>query len=251
MTRILSWAGALAVASLAAAACSDDDILALDSMGNGGSAGAAAGSGGTASRAGASGSAGSGLGSAGAAGGGGRAGTGGGSGAGGSSGMGGSSGTGSSGNGAAPDAGAPDASVADAGACADAACECAVDVITALPYSQQWQTTGDDEADVVDLEGCQLCDNTADHIVTFTAAATATYRFFASSGGDVELAVYPGDCTAAPNDVACGEDIDLQGEDYNDQVDVEIEQGATVTVVVGESCEENGGAGTLTIQVAP
>ncbi len=91
--------------------------------------------------------------------------------------------------------------------------------------------------------GCQICDNTADHVVTFTAPATATYRFFASSGGDVELAVYPGDCTATPNNVACGEDIDLPGEDYDDQVDVDLARGATVTVVVGRGDRRRRDAG--------
>jgi hypothetical protein len=244
MTRIISWVGALALAALSAAACGDDDILLPPGMGDAGSGGSA-GRGGT----GTGGTGGSAAGTGGST-----AGTGGSA-----AGTGGSTaGTGGGGGSEAPDAGDSDASVAsdagdagDAGACTGPACECAVDVITALPYSQQWQTTDDTEADVIDIEGCQLCDNTADHIVTFTAPATATYRFFATSGGDVELAVYPGDCTAAPNDVSCGEDLDVENEDYNDQVDVEIAQGATVTVVVGESCEENGGAGTLTIQVAP
>jgi hypothetical protein len=240
--------GALAVVALSAAACGDDDIGGLSpdaDGGSGGAAGSGGGAGGT--RAGTGGSAagtgGSAAGSGGTAGGGGSA-----------AGTGGSA-AGTGGSAGAPDAGELDAGVdassADAGACTEPACACAVDAITALPYSQQWQTTADNEDDVIDLEGCQLCDNTADHIVTFTAPAAATYRFFATSGGDVELAVYPGDCTAAPNDVSCGEDIDLENEDYNDQVDVEIAQGQTVTVVVGESCEENGGAGTLTIQVAP
>lgn len=243
MTRIISWALALALGAVGAAACGDDDIPGLEPMGNGGSGGSA----------GRGGAGGTGAGTGGSA-----AGTGGGSspaGAGGNAAGAGGSAAGTGGSGDAPDAGESDASVApdagDAGACTEASCECAVDVITTLPYSQQWQTTDDGEADVVDLEECQLCDNTADHIVTFTAPAAATYRFFASSGGDVELAVYPGDCTAAPTDVACGEDLDVDNEDYNDQVDVEIAQGATVTVVVGESCEENGGAGTLTIQLAP
>jgi len=241
MTRIISWVGALALAAVGAAACGDDDIPGLGSMDNGGSGGSA----------GRGGAGGTGAGTGGSA-----AGTGGGSpaGAGGSAAGAGGNAAGTGGSGDAPDAGESDASVAsdagDAGACTEASCVCAVDVITAVPYSQQWQTTEDTEADVVDLE-CQPCDNTADHIVTFTAPAAGTYRFFASSGGDVELAVYPGDCTAAPEDIACGEDLDLDNEDYNDQVDVEIAQGATVTVVVGESCEENGGAGTLTIQLAP
>jgi hypothetical protein len=245
MTRIISSALAFALAALGAAACGDDDIPGLEPMPN-------AGSGGSAGR---NGAGGTGAGTGGSA-----AGSGGGSpaGAGGSTAGAGGSAAGTGGSGEAPDAGESDASVAadagdagDAGACTGPSCECAVDVITALPYSQQWQTTDDTEADVVDIEGCQLCDNTADHIVTFTAPLDATYRFFASSGGDVELAVYPGDCTAAPNDVSCGEDIDVGNEDYNDQVEVELEQGATVTVVVGESCEENGGAGTLTIELSP
>lgn len=247
MTRILSWVGAIALAALSSAACGDDDILLPPGAGDAGSGGSAgrggAGTGGRGGSAAGTGGSAAGVGGTAAGTGGSAAGTG---------------GSGGSGGSEAPDAGDSDASVAsdagdagDAGACTGPACECAVDVITALPYSQQWQTTDDTEADVVDIEGCQLCDNTADHIVTFTAPADATYRFFASSGGDVELAVYPGDCTAAPNDVSCGEDIDVGNEDYNDQVEVEIEQGATVTVVVGESCEENGGAGTLTIEVAP
>jgi hypothetical protein len=241
MTKNISGALALVLAAIAGA-CGDDDIPDVEPMGGSGGSAGRGGAGGT--RSGMGGSA---------------AGTGGSAaGAGGSVAGAGGSAAGTGGSGDAPDAGEPDASVAadagdagDAGACTDASCVCAVDVITTLPYSQQWQTTEDTEADVVDLEGCQLCDNTADHIVTFTAPAAATYRFFATSGGDVELAVYPGDCTAAPNDVACGEDLDADNEDYNDQVDVEIAEGATVTVVVGESCEENGGAGTLTIQVAP
>jgi hypothetical protein len=242
MTRTISWALALTLAAIGGAACGDDDTPGPEPMDNGGSGGSAG-----RGRAG-----GTGAGTGGSA-----AGTGGGSpaGAGGSGAGAGGSAAGTGGSGDAPDAGESDAGVAsdagDAGACTDASCECAVDVITTLPYSQQWQTTEDTEADVVDLEDCQVCDNTADHIVTFTAPTAATYRFFATSGGDVELAVYPGDCTAAPNDVACGEDLDVGNEDFNDQVDVEIAQGETVTVVVGESCEENGGAGTLTIQVAP
>ncbi|HTV17070.1 MAG TPA: hypothetical protein VMG12_00325 [Polyangiaceae bacterium] len=238
MIRTISWVGALVVAALGAAACGDDDIpgMSMDNGGGGGSAGSSSGAGG--SRAGAGGSS-AGTGGAGA----------GGSGAG-------TGGSGAGTGGGAPDAGALDAGLGsdaavDAGTCTDPSCVCAVDVITGLPYSQQWQTTGESEADVVDIEGCQVCDNTADHIVTFTAPATATYRFLASSGGDVELAVYPGDCTAQPNDVSCGEDIDAENEDYNDRVDVDIAQGETVTVVVGESCEENGGTGTLTIEVAP
>lgn len=238
MTRIFPCVALLSVAALSAAACGDDDIPAA--------AGVDAGSGGSAGR---GGSGGAGVGgssptSAGTSG----VGV---SGAGGSAGRGGSAGAVDAGSvDAGSDAGAGDAG--DAGvACTDPSCVCAVDAITAVPYTEQWQTTEEAEADVLDLEGCQLCDNTIDHIVTFTAPATATYRFFATSGGDVELTVYPGDCTATPNDLSCGEDLDPDNQDYNDQLDLPLIAGETVTVVVGESCEENGGTGTLAIDVAP
>jgi len=239
MNRIISCVGTLAVAALCAAGCGDDAIPdpLLGGIGTAGRGGSGAGTGG--STAGVSGDAPGVSGNAPSVGGG-AAGTGG----------------SAAGSGNTPDAGESDAGAlasdaGDAGACTEPACACAVDVITALPYSQQWQTTEATEADLIDIEGCQLCDNTADHVVTFTAPATATYRFFATSGGDVELSVYPGDCTAAPNDVSCGEDLDAANDDYNDQLDLELTLGETVTVVVGESCEENGGTGTLTIDVAP
>lgn len=250
MTKIISWAGVLAAAALTAAGCGDDDFIVAPRIGTlqpgdaGPSAGTGGGAAGNASSAGGAGGAAAGASSSAAAG------TGGGSAS--------SSGEpeGDAGIADAVDAGSADASVVapapvDEGPCTEAGCACAVDVITAVPYSAPWQTNENTEGDVVDIPGCQICDNTADHILTFTPPATATYRFVATSGGDVELAVYPGDCTATPNDVACGTDIDLEGGDYDDQLEVELTAGVTVTVVVGESCEENGGAGTLTIDLVP
>lgn len=261
MNRIISWGATLTVAALGAVACGDDDIilppLTGGLAGTGGSAVSGGGTGGASASAGAGGAS-AGAGGASAGSGGATPGTGGSTtGQGGTSAGAGGIASGSGGRGGSGDAPVAEETDAglivqppDAGACTGPSCVCAIDVITAVPYSQQWQTTDDSEADVVDLD-CQICDNTDDHIVTFTAPATATYRFFASSGGDVELAVYPGDCTAAPNDVSCGEDIDLSSDDFNDQLELELTQGTTVTVVVGESCEENGGAGTLSIDVAP
>jgi hypothetical protein len=128
-------------------------------------------------------------------------------------------------------------------------CDCAVDRVTTLPYGQQWQTTADTEVDIFDPV-CQTCDGTLDHVVVFTAPATATYRFTATSGGNVELTVFEGDCTGTPANPVCGEDIAPENdEDLNDQLELEITQGASVTVVVGEQCEENGGQGNLNIEV--
>jgi hypothetical protein len=263
MNRIISCVGALTLAALGAAACGDDgDLIVIsepapltpdagtsaDAGSNGGAGGSSAGS---AGRAGAGGSA---AGSAGA-------GAGGGAGAGDADA--GAADAGSSVD--APDAGGSDASVGepepvDPGGVeppepvdpdpAGLVCEVAVDAVTSLPYEEVWQTT-DDSDDVVNIAGCQVCDNTGDHIVTFTAPQTATYRFTATSSGDVELAVYSGDCDAEPDDAACGEDgeADNDGDDLV-QVDVEVAQGDSVTVVVSESCEENGGQGTLTVEVA-
>jgi hypothetical protein len=268
------------MAALGAAGCGDDYIVfpeavapltpTADAGTSGGAAGAGAGGGG--GRAGAGGSAAGGAGRAGA-GAGGRAGAGGSS-----AGAGGSAGAGLAGSGGvdAPDAGGSDASVGepvpvdpggveqpepvDPGAGeepppvdpepAEPVCEIAVDAVTALPYEEVWQTTNDTD-DVVNVAGCQVCDNTGDHIVTFTAPQSGTFRFSATSSGDVELAVYTGDCDAEPDDAACGEDLeeDNDGDDLV-QVDVEIAQGDSVTVVVSESCEEDGGEGTLTIDVA-
>ena len=288
MNRIISCAFALAVAAIGAAACGDDYIAypeevapltpapdagtsAPDAGTSGGAGGSGAG-GSSAGRAGAGGSAGR----AGAGGSAGRAGAGGSAGRAGAAGTGGSAGAAGASSVDAPDAGASDASVGepepvdpggvdepapvDPGGVdepppadpddAEPVCEVAVDAVTSLPYEEVWQTT-DDSEDVVNIAGCQVCDNTGDHILTFTAPQTATYRFSATSSGDVELAVYSGDCDAEPDDAACGEDgeADNDGDDLV-QVDVEVAQGDSVTVVVSESCEENGGQGTLTIEIA-
>jgi hypothetical protein len=121
-------------------------------------------------------------------------------------------------------------------------------IATTVPYNQQWQTTADSETDV--HEDCQICANTVDHIVVFTAPQTASYRFFVT-GGDPELAVFDGDCAGELANATCGADIDPDNEDYADVLDLELEAGATVTVVIGESCEEFGGAGMLSIDLNP
>ena len=273
MNRIISCVGALALAALGAAACGDDYIVfeaaaPLTPGPDAGTSGDAGGNGAGGSSAGSSGRAGAGggAGRAGAGGSAGRAGAGAGGRAAGTGGSAGAGVAGSSGSVDAPDAGGSDASVgepepADPGSvdepppvdpdAAEPVCEIADDVVTSLPYEEVWQTT-DDTEDVVNIAGCQVCDNTGDHIVTFTAPLAATYRFSATSSGDVELAVYTGDCDAEPDDATCGEDVeeDNDGDDLV-QVDVEVAQGDSVTVVVSESCEENGGEGTLTIEIAP
>jgi hypothetical protein len=144
----------------------------------------------------------------------------------------------------------PDGTLCEDGHCnTQGVCDCAVDRVTAVPYNQQWQTTGDTEADF--HSECQICAGTLDHVVVFTAPQTASYRFIVTSGGDPELGVFDGDCSAALAGATCGADIDPGSEDYADVLDLEIEAGATVTLVVGESCEENGGIGTLSIDVTP
>jgi hypothetical protein len=143
----------------------------------------------------------------------------------------------------------PDGTLCADGHCnVTGACDCAVDRVTTLPYSQQWQTTADTEIDIFDPV-CQTCDGTLDHVVVFTAPATATYRFTATSGGNVELTVFEGDCTGTPESPVCGEDIAV--DDFNDQLELTVTQGESVTVVVGEQCEENGGEGNLSIEVVP
>jgi hypothetical protein len=131
-------------------------------------------------------------------------------------------------------------------------CDCAVERVTAVPYGQQWQTTADTEIDMLDLQPCQLCAGTRDHIVVFSAPADGTYRFFASSiGADVELTVFQGDCGAAPAELVCGADIDPSSGDLNDRLDLELAAGTTVSVAVGERCEAEGTEGWLSIERLP
>lgn len=144
----------------------------------------------------------------------------------------------------------PGGTLCEDGHCSsEGACDCAVDRITVVPYSEQWQTTADTEADF--YPSCQVCDNTLDHVVAFTAPQTGSYRFTVTSPGDPELGVLDGDCADALGNATCGADLDPDIEDYTDVLDLEIEAGSTVTVVVGESCEENGGVGTLSIELTP
>jgi len=142
----------------------------------------------------------------------------------------------------------PPGSTCGAGHCnATGVCDCAVERVTAVPYGQPWQTTADTETD--SLDECQTCNGTRDHIVVFTAPAAGTYRFEATSiGGDVELALYPGDCNASPSGATCGIDDPESGFDT---IDVALEAGAVVTVAVGENCEENGSEGNLSIELVP
>src|SRR5688572_18424676 len=247
MNRIVSSFALLAFAAVSAVGCGDDDIIIGVTAGAGG-----AGAGG---RAGAAGSGGSRAGAGGSAAG--SPGTGGST-----AGAAGSAGTGRDGSDAGvPDAGDPDAGDADAGLVTpgpedagtgnepEPVCESAVDVITALPYSEPWATT-DDTPDLVNLADCQLCDNSGDYIVTFTAPETATYRISATSSGAVELAVYSGQCTNEPDDPACGVDVGGGGDDEG-EVELDLDEGESVTIVVSESCEEEGGSSTLTVDIAP
>ena len=144
----------------------------------------------------------------------------------------------------------PDGTLCADGHCnTEGACDCAVERITAVPYGQQWQTTGANEIDVVFPTGCQQCDNSPDHIVVFTAPQTASYRFSATSGGFPEVAVYESDCTGdlSGGTFECAVAI---GESAS-ELDLEIEAGATVSVVVAENCISEGGTGFLAIDLTP
>ncbi len=144
----------------------------------------------------------------------------------------------------------PDGTLCASGHCnLTGVCDCAVERVTTVPYGQQWQTTADTEVDSFD--DCQLCDNAADHIVVFTAVVPGTYRFTATAGGDAELAVFEGDCASTPLNLECGTDIDAGNDDFSDRLELALGAGVTVTVVVAESCDENGGNGTLGIELLP
>jgi hypothetical protein len=147
----------------------------------------------------------------------------------------------------------PDGTLCEDGHCnIEGVCDCAIDRVTAVPYNQQWQTTGDGEIDVVFPTGCQECANSADHVVVFTAPETASYRFTATSLGYPELAVYESDCTGnlSAGSFECGLEVG-DGNDISAQLDIELDEGESVSVIVAENCEENGGEGSLTIDLTP
>lgn len=240
MIRIYARVGAVALSALGAAACGDDAFIDFPPPGGSASVGSS-GAAGAAGSAGAAGAGGPGASAdAGAAASAGAAGAG-------VDAAGATEGSAGAGNAEVPDAGDSDASVVtsalpDAGGAPSAT--------TSLPFTRAWQTN-DDTADVLEVRDCQLCDNTGDYILTFTAPASATYRFSATSSADVELTVYSGDSAAEPDDVSCGQDINPRNGDFDDRLDLDIARGETVTIVIGESCEELGGSGALTIEVAP
>jgi hypothetical protein len=137
---------------------------------------------------------------------------------------------------------------------------CPALVVTGLPFATGWRTVGR-----VDLYGgdCDV-DDTPDFALVFTAPAAATYRIEAAGevgnddpelGGDEAseladsvLTVAAGACggVAAPI-IDCNDDI--APGNLDSRIDLELEEGETITIYVNEFGEvvPGGGSGTLSV----
>lgn len=158
---------------------------------------------------------------------------------------------------------APDGAECSDGSCTLGECiegqpvGCPAAVVTVLPFEAEWRTVGG-----VDLyAGCNE-DDTPDFAVVFTAPSDGTYRFDAAglegvddpeSGAapelaDSVLAIAEGACAGpAAQSLGCSDDV---GSSLDSRLDLELDEGDTVTVYVGEYGEvvPGGGSGTLSIR---
>jgi hypothetical protein len=148
----------------------------------------------------------------------------------------------------------PESTACAAGFCnLSGVCDCAIDRVTRVPFSQQWQTIGasggGSDNNVYDGE-CQECDGDLDHIVVFQAPAAGTYVFSTRSVGTAQLWVAESDCTALGAELGC-DDGDVPPDGFDAQLQLTLTQGQTVTVGVSEICEGEGGNGDISIELAP
>jgi hypothetical protein len=147
----------------------------------------------------------------------------------------------------------PDGTACSGGFCnLTGVCDCAIDRVTAVPFSQQWQTIGSSGggSDVSIFDGsCQACDNDLDHVVVFQAPAAGTYVFSASSVGDAQIWVAESDCATLGAELGC-DDGDVPPDGFDAQIQLQLEQGQTVTVGASEICEAEGGNGSISITLA-
>jgi len=120
---------------------------------------------------------------------------------------------------------------------------CPFEVVTSVPFQTDWSSVG--RPDLYDGS----CDDsgTADYAFVFTAPATATFRFGATSSDDSVLTLAEGSCGGpSARQIACNDDIQLN-VNLNSRLDVALTLGQTVTGYVNELDSVRGGNGTLTI----
>jgi hypothetical protein len=144
---------------------------------------------------------------------------------------------------------------------------CPAEVASALPFNTNWRSVGGNDLYDGNCDGS----GTPDFAVTFTAPATATYRFEAAgvvgmgdpeNGADDQaseladsvLTIAAGSCAGGnAQQLACNDDCnanDCGGSSFDSRVDLPLMQGQSVTVYVNEFHEvlPGGGSGTLGIR---
>lgn len=161
--------------------------------------------------------------------------------------------------------------VANGSECSDGSCTlgeciqgqpvgCPALVVTGLPFATGWRTVGR-----VDLYGgdCDV-DDTPDFALVFTAPAAATYRIEAAGevgtndpeiGGDEAseladsvLTIAAGACGGAAAPILdCNDDI--APGNLDSRIDLDLQEGQTITIYVNEYGEvvPGGGSGTLSV----
>jgi hypothetical protein len=119
--------------------------------------------------------------------------------------------------------------------------------LTAGTVTVPWDNSGASDYATGDCDG----EGTPDAVFTFTAPATATFRFAVTTtaaGGPV-ITLTLGLCDPEQLPAACDPDLDLNG---TATVDRELQANESVTITAGEFFDENDGdTGNLTIEQLP
>jgi hypothetical protein len=144
---------------------------------------------------------------------------------------------------------APNGSACTGGSCAVGACVqgqrvgCPQSVVTAVPATITWSSTGLPNLFTGSCQGAR----TPDYAVEFVVPATGRYRFEASGSPDSVLALSRGACAAGNNtESACNDDIS-DGVNRSSRLDAMLTAGDTITVYVSEFEDGSAGNGTLKI----
>jgi hypothetical protein len=160
---------------------------------------------------------------------------------------------------------APNGSACEGGSCTLGECiagrpeGCPAEVVGDLPFAASWRTV----QGVNLYDGCNDVPNTPDFAVIFSAPAPGVYCVEATGepgtddpetpGNDNELAdsvltIVEGACSGSnAAQIACNDDVE-EG-DFDSRLNLQLDEGETVTVYAGELREPlpGGGSGTLSI----
>ena len=116
-------------------------------------------------------------------------------------------------------------------------------------------TTGDNSASAITADGGSCGGGGLSDVYSFTAASAGTYNFTATGNGDtVDMLIYARSycSTYIPSlELACNDDIDTEGMNYNSSIDVELAEGETTYLFVDSYAAQSVGPYTVTATAAP